>query len=181
VETDFFASLGIPRHLAIDVKDLEQRYYALSRKLHPDLFARRSQAERDAADATMAVLNDAWRTLRDPITRALYVLKQEGYDIAEQGTKEVPPELLEEVFELNMALDEIGQGDTEAANQVMAARNRFEAMRSEIDADLMESFAQWDGGGGGKSLQEIRSLLNRRKYVTNLINRATQATEHVSD
>jgi molecular chaperone HscB len=181
VETDFFASLGIPRHLAIDVKDLEQRYYALSRKLHPDLFARRSQAERDGADATMAVLNDAWRTLRDPITRALYVLKQEGYDIAEQGTKEVPPELLEEVFDLNMALDEIEQGDSDAANQVMASRNRFEGMRNEIDADLVEQFAQWDGGGGAKSLQEIRSLLNRRKYVTNLINRATQATEHVSD
>jgi molecular chaperone HscB len=129
----------------------------------------------------MAVLNDAWRTLRDPVARALYVLKQEGYDIAEQGTKEVPPELLEEVFDLNMALDEIEQGDSDAANQVMAARNRFDGMRSEIDADLMECFAQWDGGGGGKSLQEIRSLLNRRKYVANLINRATQATEHVSD
>ena len=107
--------------------------------------------------------------------------RAEGFDIAEQGTKEVPPELLEEVFELNMALDEIESGDSDAANQVVAARNRFETVRSEIDADLMESFAQWDGGGGAKSLQEIRSLLNRRKYITNLINRANQATEHVSD
>jgi molecular chaperone HscB len=93
----------------------------------------------------------------------------------------VPPELLEEVFELNMALDEIESGDSDAASQVVAARNRFETMRSEIDADLMGSFGRWDGGGGAKSLQEIRALLNRRKYVTNLINRANQATEHVSD
>ena len=181
VVNDYFASLEIPRHLAIDTKDLERRYYALSRKLHPDLFARGAPAEREQADAVMAVLNDAWRTLRDPIARALYVLKQEGFDIAEQGTKDVPPELLEEVFELNMALDEVAHGDSDAATQVMAARSRFEIMRGEIDAALTTQFAVWDASRSPGHLQQIRALLNRRKYVTNLIQRATEATEHVSD
>ena len=184
--TDFFAILEIPRHLAIDTKDLERRYYARSRRLHPDLFARSSPAERDNADATMAVLNDAWRTLRDPVTRALYVLKQHGYDVAEQGTKDVPPELLEEVFELNMALDEISEGDAGAVAQVGAARSRFAIMCAEIDAELAERFKQWDAGQNAADLREIRALLNRRKYVTNLIGRAAQAlepqtTEHVSN
>lgn len=177
---DYFASLEIPRHLAIDTKDLERRYYALSRKLHPDLFARGAPAEREQADAVMAVLNDAWRTLRDPIARALYVLKQEGFDIAEQGTKDVPPELLEEVFELNMALDEVSGAAPRAAVASQAAL-RFEIMRGEIDAALTTQFAVWDASRSPGHLQEIRALLNRRKYVTNLIQRATEATEHVSD
>ena len=179
--TDYFAAFEIPRHLAIDPRDLERRYYALSRKLHPDLFARRSDAERENAEAAMAILNDARRTLSDPVARALYVLKQEGFDIAEQGTKDVPPELLEEVFELNMALDEVADGDSDAAAEVMAARGRFELMRGEIDAALAAQFAVWDGSRLAADLQEIRALLNRRKYVANLIQRATQATEHVSD
>ena len=177
---DYFASLEIPRHLAIDTKDLERRYYALSRKLHPDLFARGAPAEREQADAVMAVLNDAWRTLRDPIARALYVLKQEGFDIAEQGTKDVPPELLEEVFELNMALDEVSGAAPRAAVASQAAL-RFEIMRGEIDAALTTQFAVWDASRSPGHLQQIRALLNRRKYVTNLIQRATEATEHVSD
>ena len=180
VVNDYFASLEIPRHLAIDTKDLERRYYALSRKLHPDLFARGAPAEREQADAVMAVLNDAWRTLRDPIARALYVLKQEGFDIAEQGTKDVPPELLEEVFELNMALDEVSGAAPRAAVASQAAL-RFAIMRGEIDAALTTQFAVWDASRSPGHLQQIRALLNRRKYVTNLIQRATEATEHVSD
>ena len=66
----------------------------------------KAHAEREYALEVTAILNDAYRTLRDPIARALYLLKLEGFDIGEQSTKDVPPELLEEVFELNMALEE---------------------------------------------------------------------------
>lgn len=164
----------MPRHLAIDIKDLEKRFYALSRKLHPDLFARKPAAEQAAALETSAILNDAYRVLRDPISRALYLLKQEGFDIAEQGTKDVPPELLEEVFELNMALE-----DENAKDEVAAARIRFEGMRDEIDAAMQVQFAEWDQSHERRVLDSIRGQLNRRKYITNLIARTDQA--HVSD
>ena len=104
LRADYFEFLELPRNLTIDLKDLEKRFYTLSRQLHPDLYARKSAAERDYALEASAVLNDAYRALKDPISRALYLLKIEGFDIGEQGTKDVPQELLEEVFELNMAL-----------------------------------------------------------------------------
>jgi len=164
----------MPRQLGIDAKDLEKKFYALSRKLHPDLFARKSaQEQADALDAS-AVLNDGYRVLRDPIARALYVLKQEGLDIGEQGSKDVPPELLEEVFELNMALE-----DEDAKDEVLAARTRFEGMRDEIDAAMQEQFAEWDRTHERAALDAIRGQLNRRKYITNLIARTDKA--HVSD
>jgi len=166
---DYFEFFDLPRNLTIDPADLEKRFHALSRKWHPDLFARKSHAEREESLEASAILNDAYRTLRDPVKRALYLLKLEGFEIGEQGSKDVPPELLEEVFELNMALEELREGDDSALPQLEAARHRFEGMREELDAELSQKFTAWDAAHAQLVLTEIRALLNRRKYVTNLI------------
>jgi molecular chaperone HscB len=166
---DYFEFFDLQRNLGIDSVDLEKRFHALSRKWHPDLFARKSQAEREESLEASAVLNDAYRILRDPISRSLYLLKLEGFEIGEQGSKDVPPELLEEVFELNMALEELREGDDSALPQLEDARQRFEGMREELDAELHGKFATWDNGHDRAVLTEVRALLNRRKYVTNLI------------
>ena len=162
LKADYFEFLETPRSLALDPKDLEKRFYALSRQLHPDLYARKSAEEKHYAEEASALLNDAYRTLREPIARAMYLLKLEGFDIGEQGTKDVPPELLEEIFELNMALEE---GEAEGA------RERFLEMRGAVDAELQEKYAAWDAGQSRDTLNEVRGLLNRRKYITNLIDK----------
>jgi molecular chaperone HscB len=166
---DYFAFLELPRNLAIDPKDLEKKFYGLSRQLHPDMHSRKSQAEREQAEESTAVLNDAYRTLRDPIARSEYLLKLEGFDTAEQASKDVPPELLEEVFELNMALEELRGGDTDAIPQLAAARERFDGMRGEIDREMQVQFTAWDASHTREVLASVRGLLNRRKYITNLI------------
>jgi molecular chaperone HscB len=170
----YFEILELPRALSLDAADLDKRFYAFSRKYHPDLFSRRPAAEQQEALDRAAVLNDAYRTLKDPIKRAHYVLKLEGLDSDESASKEVPPELLEEVFELNMALEESSEGP-----EIDAARGKFENMRDEIDADLNENFATWDAGHGRDTLFNIRGLLNRRKYITNLIEQASSGQTSV--
>ena len=159
---DFFE---IPHQLSLDPQDLEKRFYALSRKWHPDRFARASAEERQAAIDASAVLNDGYRTLRDPILRAQFLLKENGFDIGEQQSKDTPPELLEEVFELNMALEEADE------TAIAGARKRFEAMRAEVDAELLGQFAQYDRGQDRETLANVRSLLNRRKYIQNLVHK----------
>src|SRR5580658_7354707 len=160
---DYFGFFDLPRNLGIDPADLEKRFHALSRKWHPDLFARKSAQEKEESLEASAILNDAYRTLRDPVARAHYLLKQEGLETGEQGSKDVPPELLEEVFELNEALEEAD------LPQLEAARRRFEDMREKLDNELRASFAAWDEAHDRASLTAIRRLLNRRKYITNLI------------
>jgi molecular chaperone HscB len=176
---DYFEFFEMPRQLAIDGKHLEKRFYALSRQLHPDLFSRKPAREQEYALEASAILNDAYRTLKDPVARALYVLKLEGFVIAEQGTKDVPPELLEEVFELNMALEELRDGDKDARAQLQSARHRFESMRDQIDITMQRQFAEWDAGHDRAKLDDLRGQLNRRKYITNLIARTDEA--HVSN
>ncbi len=162
---DYFQFFGLERKLALDAADLESRFHRLSRQLHPDRYARATPAERERALEASAVLNDAYRTLRDPVSRAEYVLKQQGLE----QSKAAPPELLDEVFELNMALEELRGGDDSVRPQLEAARERFLALRRETDDALAALFSAHDRSGMGSVSADLRSLLNRRKYIDNLI------------
>src|SRR2546427_4332522 len=106
---DYFAFLGVPRKLNLDEGDLEQRFRMLSRQFHPDYFYNAPPAERRASLERSSYLNDAYRTLKNPIARVEYLLGLEGFapKTAEEAAKQVPPALLEEVFALNEELDEV--------------------------------------------------------------------------
>ncbi len=156
----------------MDADELQRRYYMLSRQLHPDRYTRATETERNFSLEATSILNDGYRVLRDPVQRAEYILKDSGFDIGEQRSKDVPPELLEEVFELNMALDELRGGDTEAVAQLEESRDRFVGMEKEIDAELQAKFLQHDAAPEMERheiLTSIRGILNRRRYIRNLI------------
>jgi molecular chaperone HscB len=155
---DYYETLGLEPKLALDADDLRKRFYDRSRESHPDLFG-------PGAEDRMARLNDAFRTLRDPVARAEYFLSQRGIEVS----KDVPPELLEEVFELNMALEEIRGGDESALPQLESARGRFAAMQQEIDAELAGIAARYDAKPDPVALDELRGALNRRRYISNLL------------
>jgi len=163
---DFF---GLAHNLSLDLADLENRFYSLSRQYHPDRYTLKSREEQQYALDATAILNDAYRTLRDPLTRAEYLLKENGFDIGEQGSKNVPPELLEEVFELNMALEELRGGDDSARPALEEALVKFLGMRDSIDHELAEKFRQYDTSRDRNVLGEIRGILNRRRYIRNLV------------
>ena len=167
--TDYYALIGVPRGLNLSLDALQQRYYELSRKLHPDRFMQKPEAERQRALDMSSALNDAYRTLKDPIKRAQYLLALEGFDIGEQRSKDVPPELLEEVFELNMALEEMRSGDDSARPQLEQAEKNFTNMLGESDRQLVVLSQQYDVSQSRDVLGEIRNLLNRRKYIQNLV------------
>src|SRR6204780_3487229 len=109
---DYFTFFGLSRKLNLDVTALEKDFYELSRKLHPDLNGRAGSQEQEWSLQQSSLLNDAHRTLKDPIRRTEYLLKLEGVELEEQSktateqarsTGEikkqiVPPELLAEVF-----------------------------------------------------------------------------------
>src|SRR5438552_14724663 len=121
VPVDYFTFFGLPPKLHVDVPALEKSFYELSRKLHPDLNARARSQEQEWSMEQSSLLNDAYRTLKDPIKRTEYLLQLEGVELEEQSKNAtetarasgeikkqvVPPDLLEEVFELNMQLEEL--------------------------------------------------------------------------
>lgn len=162
---DYFQIFEITPHLSLNAADLQRRFYSLSRKYHPDLNPEGLEKS--------ALLNDAFRTLRDPVARAEYVVEKNGLEL---NSKDVPPELLEEVFEFNMALEESDRA------QLGEFAKRFQAMLRELDVELETGFRAWDETQSRDVLLRIRGLLNRRKYIANLVRTINQASNgHLSN
>lgn len=184
ISRNFYEFFGIERKLTLDTEALQKRFYELSRQWHPDRFSRKSAEEQaEALDAT-AILNDGYRTLRDPVKRAEYLLTEGGFSIGEQRSRDVPPELLEEVFELNMMLEELKQGDETARPQLESAKENFVNLRAGIDRELNALFAKYDVSDAQsetakQALHEIRGVLNRRRYIENLIRDVERALNAV--
>ena len=171
---DYFEFFGLERKLVIDADALQRRFYQLSRQWHPDRFSRRPTDEQNKSLEATSLLNDGYRTLKDPLKRAEYLLTQEGFPIGEQRSKDVPPELLEEVFELNMMLEELKSGDESARPQLEQARASFLTMRGGLDQELLKLFTRYDvsteqSETAKQALSEIRGVLNRRRYIENLV------------
>jgi molecular chaperone HscB len=180
--SDYFAMFEIPRKLWIEMTALEQKFLQLSWKLHPDNFVNASPEEREISLKRSSELNDAYRTLRDPIGRVEYLLAIEGARKEGQNKQQAPPELLEEVFELNESLDELRDakssgGDTAALKQrLQAAEKNFEGKLTEVDGQLQNAAREWDQMIASGDLRERQSLmsklndlLNRRSYIRNLV------------
>lgn len=161
----FYEALGLAPALTIDLEDLKKRFYDRSRQWHPDRFSRASAAEQQQALDMTAILNDAFRTLREPITRAEYFLRERGLELS----KDTPPELLEEVFELNMALEELREGDESARGQLIEARAKFGGILTEVEVELNTLFTRYDATPTPATLDQIRGTLNRRRYIANLV------------
>jgi molecular chaperone HscB len=181
--SDYFAMFEMARKLWIEMGALEQKFLQLSWKLHPDNFVNATSQERDISLKRGSELNDAYRTLRDPVARVEYLLAIEGARKEGQNKQQAPPELLEEVFELNESLEELRQtkasgGDTVALKQHLeAAEKNFESKLNEIDGQLQAAAREWDQALDDKAedarrnslKSKLNDLLNRRSYIRNLV------------
>jgi molecular chaperone HscB len=181
---DYFSFLGLPRKLVIAQPELERRFRDLSRKFHPDYYYNATPAERLASLERSSYLNDAYRALRDPMSRIEHLLAIEGLPSArsESGTAKVPASLLEEVFELNEELDDIRTAREEGADPA-ALKERLEAARRPIDVkreqherEVEELCAEWDRRAGDSAspdrravLEALRERLLERHYISNLL------------
>ena len=184
---DYFAFFALPQKLAIDLANLEQRFHTLSWKLHPDHFARATEDERQLSLYRSSQLNDAYRTLLDPIARVEYLLGLSGMRKEGQKKQQAPPELLEEVFELNESLDELREARTSGGSEAVmatlrkkleAAQHKFESLLVDVDKQLAAVATEWDtaldsGADDAtkkKLMERMNEVLNRRSYVRNLVN-----------
>lgn len=210
--TDYFSFFGLARKLNVDTAKLERDFYQFSRKLHPDVFSRATPQEQEWSLQKSSQMNDAYRTLKDPIARTEYLLKLEGVQMEEQSKEAtekarqsgeakkqvVPPDLLEEVFELNMQLEEarmdkkVGEVDASLEGELKKTKNHLEGKFHALDDELKRYWNEWDalmermqsGDVDAVPDQERRSvrdkmvdLLNRRSYIRNLVRDVNEVLE----
>jgi len=199
---DYFSFFGLPRKLNVDLAHLQKDFYELSRRLHPDISARGDEREREWSLEQSSKLNDAYRTLKDPIKRTEYLLRLEGIELEEQSkaatekarasgqTKKqvVPEDLLEEVFELNMQLQELrmnqktGDDDPALVKELETHKDSLEATNQALADELKTYWSEWDKASEPAAqkatLGKMADLLNRRSYIRNLVRDVNEALGH---
>jgi molecular chaperone HscB len=202
---DYFTFFGLRRKLNVDVGALEREFYQLSRRLHPDVYSQGEFKEQGWSLEQSSKLNDAYRTLKDPIKRTEYLLRLEGVELEEQSKtateqartsgqikkQVVPPDLLEEVFELNMQLEEarmnkkMGEDDPALLKDLEAHKVHFEQKHESLSVELKTYWDEWDhavDSGTEQDREKIRGkmvdVLNRRNYIRNLVRDVNEALEN---
>jgi len=182
-KSDYFAIFEIPRKLWIEMSELEKKFLQLSWKLHPDNYVNATPEEREISLKRSSELNDAYRTLREPVARVEYLLAIEGARVEGKNKQQAPPELLEEVFELNESLDELREakaasGDTSSLKQRLgSAQKKFQSKLEEVDSELQVVAKEWDAAADAGAdeakrkgiMAKLNELLNRRSYIRNLV------------
>jgi molecular chaperone HscB len=204
VPVDYFSFFGLPRHLNIDTAALEREFYVLSRRIHPDLYACAQAQEQQWSLEQSSCLNDAYRTLRDPIKRTQYLLRLEGVELEEQSKEAterarvsgdlkkqvVPPDLLEEVFELNLQLEELratkklGEEDADLIADLQNHKTALEAKYEALLDELRNYWTEWDQAIDNNDeakhhavRDKMVDVLNRRNYIRNLVRDVNEALE----
>ena len=160
---DYFELFRLPRRYRIDLDELENKFLAIARNVHPDFFTGESTDMRQLAIRLSAELNEGYRVLKDPVLRAGYLLEQSGGRAAAED-RSVPPTVLSEVMTLREEVEEAG-GDPAG---VASVRDRAVARRSELlarIADLADDLSRAsDQDKGG-----LRSSINSIKYYDSLL------------
>lgn len=167
-ETDLFSVLGLPRSLVVDAADLERRYHAASRVVHPDRHQTAGPRERELSLAASAAINRAYRTLRDPVARGRYWLELHGTALAENNNR-VPPELAAEVFAVQERIEELrADASAEVRLEVTALRDDLAGRL----ATLVESLAARYAVGPADrapALAELKGRLSEIAYLRTLL------------
>ncbi|HEY8516862.1 MAG TPA: DnaJ domain-containing protein [Candidatus Binatia bacterium] len=180
-DTDYFTVLGFPSHPAVDEQQLEERYYALSRKLHPDRFQTRSADEQRASLQATALLNAAYRTLRDVEARGRYWLTRCGDDLGRDNNR-VPPRLAAYVFDVQEKMSELrtsANGGAASLRRELSETHRdLTERRNRERAALAELLRGWPVGDDGEpttrdergaaAVRELKALLSELSYLRTL-------------
>ena len=176
---NYFQVFGLEPVLNLDINELEKRFHQLSRQYHPDFHTTSPAEERERALQMTALLNDAYRTLRDPSKRAEYLVRSRGFEV---DSSKVPQALLAEVFEINEELEQLrsarASGDaTDALVEALeSSRAQISSMRADYDNRLQEAFSAWDqlildpdsDEKRREQLSKLADIISHSSYIRNM-------------
>ena len=181
---DYFDLFEFERRFAIDRDELRKRYYQLSRRFHPDFYAEKSDGERKIAGDNSAILNDAFKTLSDPIRRAEYILSIRKGNIPSEPSP--PQDLFEEILEIGeLLVDSKGDGPheeiiTEEREKLQKAKKRFMEKYTDL-LNSLESLFEKLLIDGDDANSEIISRLNNLKYIEKTVSRIDNCLGRTGD
>lgn len=174
LQQNHFALFGLEPGFEIDPQYLAERYRELQRQVHPDRFAGASDQERLLSVQQAAQVNEAYQTLKSPLSRARYLLTLRGVELNEQDTRMDPLFLMEQI-ELREALAAVrGKGDPLAS--LMTLRDTIEAKERALIASLVAAFAKGDEA----ALEAARVSVRKLQFMARLNSEVEELEEELA-
>ncbi|CAN5388963.1 hypothetical protein BH09SUM1_BH09SUM1_23560 [soil metagenome] len=182
----YFEAFGLPVRLQVDVEKLRDAFLDLSRRIHPDFYATKGELLREESLRRSSLLNNAHKALRDPQKRAEYLISLYGIGI-DSSKNAAPPEMLEEMFDIQEAGEELkaarlsgdGAALTAAEGRVAPLREEIRGARAKLQEMLTEQFSKFDtqldtnpditAAEAQQWLRAIRVTLDRMNYLRTVI------------
>ena len=175
-DVDYFTVFGLAREPLLDEQALAKTYYDLSRQLHPDLHQTGTAQEQEASLQNTALVNRAYRTLRDPVRRGRYWLELNGEQLGKENNR-VPPALALLVFEVQeklAAVREAQSAETDAAlaglkAELTQVRDDLDDRMRDLQHRLAANFSKWaQADGAAELLGELKRVLSDMAYLRTL-------------
>jgi molecular chaperone HscB len=164
----YFEILGVK--VAATDEELSSQFRTLSRRFHPDRFAAASTEIQDDALTSTALVNDAYRILKDPFTRAEYLLRRErSVKLGEMRDAKPPKALFATVMELQEVLMEFQDGDESQRANLEVAREEFTGAYDALKAKLNQLFATYDAGETETALDGMQEVAATRGYLRRVL------------
>ena len=151
-----FDLFGLAPAYALETDALERSYREIQSKVHPDRFAHAGDAERRASLQWTTRVNEAYRTLKDPVQRARHLLELHGVDVAFETNTAMPPEFLMQQMELRESLEE---AKTPASLDEM--RKRLRQNKTELQKQIAEALDTRKDYAGAAGLVRKLQFLDR--------------------
>ena len=129
-----FELFGVEPRFALDAGALERSYREIQSRVHPDRFAHAGEAERRASLQWTTRVNEAFQTLKNPVSRARHLLELHGVDVAFETNTAMPQDFLMQQMELREALDE-----AKDPAALEALRTRLDGERRSIENAIAEA------------------------------------------
>ncbi|MFN0163463.1 MAG: Fe-S protein assembly co-chaperone HscB [Burkholderiales bacterium] len=149
-----FALFGLQPRFALDMPALEAAYRQLLARVHPDGFARATDADRRAAMQWSVRVNEAYATLKNPEKRAVHLLEERGVALGLEDNTAMEPAFLMQQMEWREAVD-----DARAARNIDALDRLLGELRSERDARRARLGALIDSGADAPAAEAVRQLI----------------------
>lgn len=175
-DIDYFTVFGLVRDPLLDGQALANTYYALSRQLHPDLHQTGAAEEQEASLQNTAVVNRAYRTLRDPVQRGQYWLELNGEQLGKENNK-VPPDLALLVFEVQEQLAAVREASTTGPSDALGSlkaeltqvRDDLDERMQSLQQKLTANFSKWgQADSSNELLSELKRVLSDMAYLRTL-------------
>ncbi len=141
-----FELFGLPSAFAVEADALERSYREIQSRVHPDRFAHAGDAERRASLQWTTRVNEAYRTLKDPVQRAKHLLELHGVDVAFETNTAMPPDFLMQQMKLRESLEEAK--DPAALDQMRNILRQDKAKLETQIAEAIDSKKDYAGAAG---------------------------------